>query len=101
MPNWLNREYLLERRWQKSIWAKLIAACFIGLIILGNIWLVQRFSLDVPPVWIQTCFAGLGGAVFVFGAALGAEQLMEKFAAADAKQAISEDRDNHDADRNA
>ncbi|RZA16477.1 MAG: hypothetical protein EOP10_24495 [Proteobacteria bacterium] len=89
----------MVNHWHKSFWTKLIAACFIGLVILGNIWLVQRFSLDVPPVWIQTCFAGLAGAIFVFGAALGAEQLMAKFSAADANQIVRENENGNELDR--
>ncbi len=65
-----------NKHWKKSMWTKLIAACFIGLILLGNVWLVMAFSAKVPPVWLQNCFVGLVGSVFVFGAALGAEQLL-------------------------
>ena len=76
----------MNQSWKKSFWAKMIAACFIGLVVLGNIWLIQRFSLDVPPLWLQTCFVGLTGAVFVFGAALFAEQIMLRIAEKDQDQ---------------
>ncbi len=82
-----------NQHWKQSLWTKLIAACFIGLILLGNIWLVMAFSAKVPPVWLQTCFVSLAGAVFVFGAALGAEQLMRKISETDARQTAREDGD--------
>ena len=69
--------------WKKSLWTKLIAACFIGLIVIGNIWLVQRFSMDTPPLWLQTCFVAFTGGAFVCGAALLAEQLIVKVIKAD------------------
>ncbi len=69
--------------WKKSFWAKLIAACFIGLVIVGNIWLVQRFSMDTPPYWIQAAFVFFTGGAFVCGAALLAEQLLAKVMKAD------------------
>ncbi len=76
--------------WRRSLWTKLIAGCFIGLIIIGNLWLVQRFSIDVPPFWLQACFVILTGAIFVFGAALLAERLYLKVVSTDA------DDDKHD-----
>ncbi|RYZ60453.1 MAG: hypothetical protein EOP07_00730 [Proteobacteria bacterium] len=69
--------------WRKSIWTKLIAASFIVMIVLGNIWLVMRFSTETPPLWLQTCFVISIGASFVFGAALGAERLLIKLLKAD------------------
>ena len=75
--------YPLVNDWKKSMWTKLIAACFIVMIILGNIWLVQRFSLDAPPFWLQTCFVICTGASFVFGGALVAERLFLKVMKAD------------------
>ena len=81
----------MTQSWKKSFWTKLIAACFIGLVILGNIWLIQRFSLEVPPLWLQTCFVGLTGAVFVFGAALLAEQVMLRIGEKDLAQTEREE----------
>lgn len=71
--------------WKKSFWTKLIAACFIGLIVIGNIWLVQRFSMDTPPYWVQASFVFCTGGAFVCGAALLAEQLIAKVLKADEK----------------
>lgn len=75
--------YQPANEWKKSLWTKLVALCFIILILLGNIWVVQRFSLDIPPFWLQTCFVICTGASFVFGAALLAERLIFKVMKAD------------------
>ncbi len=71
--------------WKKSLWTKLIAASFIVMIVLGNIWLVQRFSSDLPPFWLQAGFTISIGASFVFGGALLAERLFFKVMRADQK----------------
>lgn len=88
----------MNQSWKRSFWTKLIAVCFIGLVVLGNIWLVQRFSLDVPPLWLQTCFVGLTGAIFVFGAALLAEQLMQRIGESDQAQIEREDHEDPSKD---
>lgn len=72
-----------QMNWRKSVWTKLIAACFIGLIVVGNIWLVMGFSMATPPFWLQTCFVLLTGALFVFGAAFLAERLFLKITKVD------------------
>ena len=76
--------------WRKSVWTKLIAGCFIFQIIIGNIWLIQRFSVSEPPNWLQTCFITSIGALFVCGAALGAERLFMKIVRIDDEQHDSE-----------
>lgn len=88
----------MNQAWKKSIWVKYIAACFIGLIVLGNIWLVMRFSTSVAPLWLQTSFAVLTGAVFLFGAALLAEQFLRKLGEVDQAQIEREASEDLDAD---
>ena len=88
-----------DANWKRSIWAKLIAVCFICLIVLGNIWLVQRFSLAQPPLWLQSCFVICTGASFVFGAALLAERLYLKVIQVDQVQALTIDREREGYDR--
>ena len=64
--------------WKRTLWAKLIAACFIGLIILGNIWLVESFRTKTPAFWIQVSFIILVGSLIVLGGVLGADILLRK-----------------------
>ncbi len=82
------------RHWRQSFWTKMIAACFIGLIVLGNIWLVLSFQSQIAPIWLQNAFVTLVASVFVFGAALGAEQIMRKIGDADSRQTEREKQDD-------
>ncbi len=66
--------------WKKSIWARLVALGFIGLIILGNIRLVELFGNKEPSETLATLFMVFAGVVLVCGAALGAERLLVRFA---------------------
>ncbi len=66
--------YKPAKTWRKSIWSKFIAAGFIFQVLIGNIWLVQRFSMKEPPFWLQVSFIYSSGAIIAFGLALGAER---------------------------
>ncbi len=54
------------------IWArKIVALSFIGLVILGNIWLMSMFTGKETPSWtayaffvcLSTCFIGFLGLI--------------------------------------
>jgi hypothetical protein len=50
---------------------RVAALAFIGLILIGNLWLIHRFTGEVSPRWSTTLFyflsglAGLGALMMV------------------------------------
>jgi hypothetical protein len=46
----------MQETTRRSIWAKVVALSFIGLILLCNIWFAFYIGATPPPWWLGLCF---------------------------------------------
>lgn len=68
----------MQTSWRKSIWSKVIAAGFIVMICLGNIWFVASLSGEGTPVWLQLLFGLTLLWIFIGAVGLGVFCLLNR-----------------------
>ncbi len=59
----------MQVSWRSTSWSKSVAASFIGLICLGNIWYVDTLFGRVAPNWLQSVFGA--NLIWLFMSAFG------------------------------
>lgn len=46
----------MQETTRRSVWAKLVALSFIGLVLLCNLWFAFYISATAAPEWLGLCF---------------------------------------------